>query len=50
MNYDKCSESEKLFFEFCYKEGDIELRMSGVSKTLRDAYRDYYAWRIENDR
>ena len=41
---------ETKFFEFCYAEGDKELRMGGVSLRLRDMYRDYYAWRKENEK
>jgi hypothetical protein len=49
MNYDKCSESERTFFEFCYREGDKELRLGGISKNLRQGYRDYYAWRKQQE-
>ena len=46
----KPTESEKRFFAFCYADGDQELRMGGVSKRLRDLYRDYYAWRKEDEK
>ena len=50
MEYNKATPSETKFFEFCYADGDKELRMGGISLRLRDLYRDYYAWRKENEK
>lgn len=44
-----CSEGEIEMFEDYFEEGAFEIRMLGVSKRLRDAYKDYYQWRINCD-
>lgn len=44
-----CSESEIEMFESYFEEGAKEIRMLGVSKRIKDSYKDYYNWRITCD-
>ena len=44
-----CSESEIEMFEDYFEEGATEIRMLGVSKRLKDGYKDDYQWRINCD-
>ena len=36
------------FFEQCFKDGDTEITLQGIPKYLKDAYKEYYAKRINN--
>ena len=44
--WQSCSEQEISLFEDYFEEGAFEIRLLGTSKRLRDAYKDYYQWRI----
>ena len=44
-----CSDREIDMFEDYFEEGATEIRMLGVSKRLRDCYRDYYQWRLSSE-
>jgi hypothetical protein len=44
-----CSESEIEMFEDYFEEGAKEIKMLGVSLRLKEAYKDYYNWRITCD-
>ena len=47
-----CSQDEINLFEDFFEEGSKEFRMLGVSNRIKEAYKDYYRWRItvEDDR
>jgi len=38
----------KQLFEACYADGDKEIDMEGVGTYIKEAYKQYYAWRQEN--
>jgi hypothetical protein len=44
-----CSEQEIEMFEDYYEEGATEIRMLGISSRLKEAYKDYFNWRINCD-
>jgi hypothetical protein len=48
-NWRACSDKEIDMFEDYFEEGATEIRMLGVSKRLRDCYKDYYQWRLSSD-
>ena len=40
----------KELFETCYADGDKEIDMEGVGSYIKEAYRQYYAWRKEHEK
>jgi hypothetical protein len=44
-----CSEQEIEMFEDYFEEGATEIRMLGISSRLKEAYKDYFNWRINCD-
>lgn len=44
--WQECSESEIEMFEDYFEEGAAKITMLGVSKRLKESYKDYYNWRI----
>ena len=44
--WQSCTEGEISMFEDYFEEGAFEIRLLGTSKRLKDAYKDYYQWRI----
>ena len=49
INWRACSDKEIDMFEDYFEEGATEIKMLGVSKRLRDCYRDYYQWRLSSE-
>jgi len=37
------------FFELCYAEGEKEITLGGVPQYIKQAYRDYYKVRKNNE-
>ena len=44
--WQECSEQEIEMFEDYFEEGATKITMLGVSKRLKESYKDYYDWRI----
>ena len=43
------TDKHKEFFEQCFRDGDTEIMMGGVPLYVREAYREYYARRKEDE-
>ena len=48
-DWQECSESEIGMFEDYFEEGATQIKMLGISSRLKEAYKDYYNWRITCD-
>ena len=49
INWRACSDKEIDMFEDYFEEGATEIKMLGISKRLRDCYRDNYQWRLSSE-
>jgi len=44
-----CNASEIDLFEDFFEEGIKEIKLLGITKRLKEGYKDYYAWRITTE-
>ena len=47
--WQNCSEGEIRLFERFFEDGEDRITLLGVPENLKEAYEDYYAWRVTCD-